>query len=155
MRHFCLLAAQKDVARSSTLHSWRSKHSLSLSLPSAQEHTVHCSFGHRCSSSCIKIELEWDCLRHSLVVNKEIERTGTQSFVYFSVRICKLLKCIDCSLLFWNQFPTSLRKPSAAGLLQQTEDPKGYLHNYRLYCSRHFDPFSTQGKSCVALCQLL
>lgn len=155
MRHFCLLAAQKDVARGSALQSWRSKHNFGLSLPSPQEHTVHYNFGHQSFFSCLKIELEWDCLRHSLMVNKEIEHTTTQSFVYFSVRICKLLKYIDCSLLFWSQFPTSLRKPAAARLLQHTADLKGYLHDYRLYCSRHFDSFSTQGKRRVALCQLV
>lgn len=52
---------------------------------------------HKC---CLKIEPKCDCSRYSLVVNKEIEHIAMQSFVYFSVVMCKLLKSIDCSFLF-------------------------------------------------------
>jgi len=69
---------------------------------------------HKC---CLKIELKCDCSRYSLAVNKEIEHTAMQSFVYFSVVVCKLLKSIDCSFLFQGQLPISLRKTSVVLLV--------------------------------------
>lgn len=66
---------------------------------------------------CLKIELKCDCSRYSLAVNKEIEHTAMQGFVYFSVVVCKLLKSIDCSFFFQGQLPISLRKPAAVLLI--------------------------------------
>lgn len=66
---------------------------------------------------CLKIELKCDCSRYSLAVNKEIEHIAMQSFVYFSIVVCKLLKSIDCSFLFQGQLPVSLRKSSVVPLV--------------------------------------